>query len=182
MWIVKLARRLYFLIAFNFYAKPRITRTDYVTLLGCSLEIPPTTFHPGLYFSSKYLGEYVQTLNLHNIKVLDVGCGSGILSLVAALRGASVTGVDINPKAVAATTENAKRNALASLVSARVGDLFGALAVDEQFDIILFNPPFYDGEPGDDSDRAWRGGENYQVIRRFAHSAPAFLTGNGKII
>ena len=45
--------------------------------------------------------------------VLDYGCGSGILAIAAKKLGANtVTGVDIDPQALLATTENAKRNKL----------------------------------------------------------------------
>ena len=40
----------------------------------------------------------------------DVGCGSGILAIAAAARGATTVGVDIDPDAVAVTRENAERN------------------------------------------------------------------------
>lgn len=57
-------------------------------------------------------------------RVLDVGCGSGILSLAALLFGAKqVTGIDIDPEAVAATWANARRNGLEGGVSAALTPL-----------------------------------------------------------
>jgi len=45
--------------------------------------------------------------------VLDVGCGSGILGLVALIRGAArVRAIDVDPEAVAVTRENAHRNGM----------------------------------------------------------------------
>jgi ribosomal protein L11 methyltransferase len=45
--------------------------------------------------------------------LLDVGCGSGVLSVAASLLGhAPVTGVDVEPASVEATLENAARNAV----------------------------------------------------------------------
>lgn len=56
--------------------------------------------------------------------VLDVGCGSGILAIAAGLLGArQVLGVDTDPIAVEATTENAKRNELTSVITARRGSM-----------------------------------------------------------
>lgn len=57
-------------------------------------------------------------------RVLDVGCGSGILAVAAARFGArEVLGVDINPVAVEATSANARRNRVARVVRARAGSL-----------------------------------------------------------
>jgi ribosomal protein L11 methyltransferase len=52
---------------------------------------------------------------------LDVGCGSGILAIAAARLGvARVDAIDVDPDAVAATGENARRNAVADRVRASV--------------------------------------------------------------
>jgi ribosomal protein L11 methyltransferase len=52
---------------------------------------------------------------------LDVGCGSGILAIAAAGLGVSrVDAIDVDPDAVVATTENARRNGVADRIHARV--------------------------------------------------------------
>jgi len=57
-------------------------------------------------------------------RVLDVGCGSGILSLAAARLGAaSVVALDTDPLAVEATLANARRNRLGRRITARLGSL-----------------------------------------------------------
>jgi ribosomal protein L11 methyltransferase len=61
---------------------------------------------------------------LQGARVLDVGCGSGILSIAAAKLGAqSVYSVDIDPIAIEATTINAARNGLSEVIRTRVGSL-----------------------------------------------------------
>ncbi len=49
--------------------------------------------------------------------LLDVGCGTGVLSIAAARQGFVVSGCDIDPEAVAIAVRNAERNAVADRVS-----------------------------------------------------------------
>jgi ribosomal protein L11 methyltransferase len=61
---------------------------------------------------------------LAGARVLDVGCGSGILAIAAARLGAaSVLGVDPDPIAIESTTANARRNRLVRRVRARQGSV-----------------------------------------------------------
>lgn len=71
-------------------------------------------------------------------KVLDIGCGSGILSIAAALLGCSdVLGVDIDEDAVAAAKENVALNGAEDAVRIRKGDL--TEGIDFKADIITAN-------------------------------------------
>lgn len=70
-------------------------------------------------------------------RVLDVGCGSGILSIAAGLFGAeSVLGLDTDQIAIDATTANARRNRLARRIRARAGSLPSG---QPPFDLVLAN-------------------------------------------
>ena len=57
-------------------------------------------------------------------RVLDVGSGSGVLSITAALLGASrATGVDIDPETIGNALENARLNGVADRVDAHAGPM-----------------------------------------------------------
>ncbi len=71
-------------------------------------------------------------------RVLDVGCGAGLLSLCAARRGAQVTGGDVHHAALDYAGRNAAFAGLS--IDFVVANLFGPL-VDQVFDLILFNAP-----------------------------------------
>ena len=59
---------------------------------------------------------------LDGARVLDVGCGSGILAIAALKLGAAAAlGVDTDPIAIEATIANARRNGLARRIRARAG-------------------------------------------------------------
>jgi ribosomal protein L11 methyltransferase len=80
---------------------------------------------------------------LDGARVLDVGCGSGILAIAAARLGArSVHGVDTDPIAVEATVANARRNRVARRVGAGRGSVplvGGPPAARGPFDLVLAN-------------------------------------------
>jgi ribosomal protein L11 methyltransferase len=96
-----------------------------------------TGLHPTTRLCLAALEALADRRALDGGRVLDVGCGSGILAIAAAKLGAStVLGVDTDPIAVEATTANAERNGLAERQSARDGSLpTGAWP----FDLILAN-------------------------------------------
>ncbi len=127
------------------------------------------------------MGEYLLGMNLDSIRLLDMGCGSGILSLVGASRGASVIAVDLNPAAVDATVINASANGLEERIWASVGNLFDPVA-GQKFDLIVFNPPFYPGEPQNPADLAWRSGDNHTTLRRFLQGSVEHLAEGGKVL
>jgi ribosomal protein L11 methyltransferase len=71
------------------------------------------------------------------VRAIDVGCGSGILAIAAALLGVStVLGLDTDQIAVDATVANAKRNRLARRIRARRGTLPSG---DRPFDAVFAN-------------------------------------------
>lgn len=66
-----------------------------------------------LWPSAKALATYVaQAPDLTNRRVLELGCGIGAASVVAAARGATVVASDIEPRAIMLAERNAKRNGL----------------------------------------------------------------------
>lgn len=71
--------------------------------------------------------------------VLEVGSGTGIISIHLARRGHQVTAVDLNPKAVQATKFNAKNNKVN--IEVLEGNLFSSVQ-NRRFDTIVCNPPY----------------------------------------
>lgn len=175
------ARRILYHLQYHLVARRRLSRDDAIRLFDFSLVIPQTVFHPSLFHTSRFLGEYISSIDLRGISALDIGCGSGIISLIAARAGASVAGVDINPKAVEATRNNAARNNLAKSVIPYLGDLYEPVA-NRRFDYVFMNPPFYPGEPKDPADHAWRSGKEFDFLRRLARLSVDHLTPSGQIV
>jgi ribosomal protein L11 methyltransferase len=96
-----------------------------------------TGLHPTTHLCLAALDDLAGRGALNAARVLDVGCGSGILAIAAAkLGGATVLGVDTDPIAIEATVANAGRNGLGDRISARRGSLPSGEA---PFDVIVAN-------------------------------------------
>jgi ribosomal protein L11 methyltransferase len=93
-------------------------------------------FGTGTHASTALCLEWLATHALAGQRVLDFGCGSGILAIAALKLGAdSALAVDIDPQALIATQSNAEANG----VGARITCASVAQFVDESVDIVLAN-------------------------------------------
>ena len=79
--------------------------------------------------------------------ILDLGCGYGVVGIVMkkVFKGAEVTCVDKNKRAVGLAKENGKNNGV-PLKACLESDCLSAIAEDEKFDLILTNPPVRAGK------------------------------------
>ena len=72
---------------------------------------PGTAFGTGSHETTRMVIRQLQKYTTQNCQVLDVGCGSGILSVVALKYGAAhALGTDLDPNAIIASKENAQQN------------------------------------------------------------------------
>lgn len=115
--------------------------------------------------------------------VLEIGTGTGLVSICASYKCSNVTSTDINPHAIKCATSNVKLNNRNNVTIIK-SDLFEN--IKDTYDLIIFNTPYLpvieEEHVDDDYSKAWDGGENgREVIDKFIKQAPTYLKKEGKI-
>jgi len=117
--------------------------------------------------------------------LLDLGCGAGLVSVLASQQGAIVTAADFNPDALEIAIKNSKNYGFD--IKTIETDMFSNIT--EKYDYIYFNPPYLPHEDIDDElakktpelARAWDGGkEGRKYIDIFLNEYREHLNGGGK--
>lgn len=103
------------------------------------LELDPgLAFGTGSHPTTRLCMEWLEANPPHGISVLDYGCGSGILAMVAKkLGGAQVFGVDIDPQAIESARYNSERNHCE--IDYYLPEEFSAAAQQQAYDIVVAN-------------------------------------------
>lgn len=176
-----IGRGIYFLRRMNSDKAPRTC-----SVLGSSFSIMPGVFSPALSkateFFAKELVKYVQGKS-----IFEVGCGSGIISVLCALNGASqVFCSDISDAAIKNTVLNARQHGVENKVHIIHSSDFDSVV--GRFDIVFFALPYVYIE--DVSPIAERFGdltysifdEKYAAQRLFLQKAARYVAPDGKIL
>ncbi len=104
------------------------------------LELEPgRAFGTGLHETTSLVARalHEHRVELQNARILDVGCGSGILSIIALALGAKeARAIDVDSDAAAVTRENAARNAMTARVNADTTDV---ARIDERYPVVVAN-------------------------------------------
>lgn len=118
-----------------------ISDSKYASEITCEYPIiinPKQAFGSGSHQTTRLIIRYLLDFDTKNKSVLDMGCGTGVLSIVAAKCGARrIVAIDIDPWSQRNATENASLNHTETLIDIRLG---GAEQIgDDRFDIVLAN-------------------------------------------
>ena len=96
---------------------------------------PKLSFGTGHHQTTHMMIQWLLETPSNHADVLDMGCGTGILGILAGKRGAkSVHGIDVDTWCIENTLENAQRNGVAMTV-----DLGGSEVLSGTYDLILAN-------------------------------------------
>jgi len=136
---------------------------------------------------------FIRSRNLSKPRILDVGVGSGVISVTLAneLSECSIVSLDISEKAIAVAKKNADNLGGKEKIEFRQSDFFSALNPDEKFDLILSNPPYISHEEykdlppevlADPKISLVADNDGLGAIESLVKEAPNFLNKDGRLM
>ncbi len=160
-------------------------RTEAIEDFDQRLVIRPTVFWEPLDTTSlrKLIRE---TPLVREKKILEIGTGSGLVSLCCVQAGAAeVIATDVNQNAVECARLNAERMGFDSKLDVRLVDTknakaFAVIRADERFDLIISNPPWEEGKPTSIDQYALYD-PNFELLKSLLTEARSYLTPNGEL-
>jgi release factor glutamine methyltransferase len=152
--------------------KKYLSKTRSYTYKNIRLQVPSSVFHPGFFFSTHLLLEQIKRFPLQNKKILELGAGSGLISIYSVQHGGVVTATDINPIAIKFLYENCRENNVR--INIIESDLFDRVPL-QAFDIIVINPPYYKKEPQSLADYAWFCGKNGEYFQNLFEGLKKYM-------
>lgn len=147
---------------------PRVVEVD-----GRPIHVAPGVLDPVATKAGAWFAQQVVDLGVDGTHLLDMGCGTGVVGVLAEQAGAKVTACDLDPNAIQCARQN-------GLEDVREGDLFNPVN-GMRFQIICFNPPFI-AQParGRRLDLAMMGGTQLETLRRFSAAVDDHLAPDGR--
>ncbi len=116
--------------------------SEVVDFRGMQVQVMPGVFSPRVSHAPDYIVENWRIPN--GSRVLDLGCGSGVLGLYALYSGAgSLVAIDKNPQACKNTALNAKSLGFSSRTTVLEGNGYEPLSPSDDFDVIILSPPYW---------------------------------------
>ena len=156
-------------------ARKRLSEAREVELVDFEAAGLTLSVEPGVYAAGKLdpgTAVLLETFDFESLagkRVLDLGCGYGLLALKASLAGATVTALDDDLTAVRSTHRNAKTYGLD--LRCLHSDVTSELHPTDTFDAVVMNPPFHVGK-----------GVRLELPRAFIAAAHKHLVPGGELV
>lgn len=152
-----------------------LKRDRYYESHGIKLLVKKGVFHPGFFFSTKFLLAELMLLPLRNKTLLELGAGSGLISFSAAKAKAVVTATDISSVAIEGLAENTEQLKLP--VKVLQSNLFEKIP-KQTFDYIIINPPYYPKKAETEEQMAWFCGADFEYFHALFKDLGSFVQRN----
>ncbi|MDA3838168.1 MAG: class I SAM-dependent methyltransferase, partial [Candidatus Delongbacteria bacterium] len=118
-----------------------------------------------------------------DLKILDMGCGSGVISYILndQVENSTICFTDILPESIASALLNLERSKISTnkLIAMNPGSLYEN--IDRKFDLIVFNPPWIDARSSNRSELALND-KDQATVKAFLSVSKDHLNSEGKIL
>ncbi|MCK4981128.1 MAG: methyltransferase, partial [Candidatus Delongbacteria bacterium] len=181
-----------FLLPFRFYNDliKKLSESIYVKVAGAEFRAGTNVLLPKSQETYKLFKQAIEIESpKNNIEILDMGCGSGVISYLLndQVNNSTICFTDILPESIASTLLNLKTliddkgNSRANnkFIAMNPGSLYDN--IDRKFDLIVFNPPWIDARSSNRSELALND-KDQTTVKEFLVRSKDHLNPNSKIL
>jgi len=151
-------------------------RLQRIKFMGEEFILLPEVFDPRGVISTELLAKVLPLQG----EILEVGCGSGVLTCLAARTASRVLAFDVNPIAAKNALMNTRLHNLQGKVDVLTADA-SSLEVKRLFDVALVNPPYLPLRPRNLVEAAWCAGEKLELLESMLRFSYRHLKSGGRI-
>jgi release factor glutamine methyltransferase len=174
----KTIKRILFRILYPL-SKIYLSKERIYTYEDITVKVLPGVFHPGLFFSTKILLKYLESIELNEITLLELGAGTGLISISAAKQNAKATATDINSTAIRNIKLNAEMNSVE--LSILHSDIFDNIP-EQTFDFVIINPPYFAKDQKNEKEYAWFCGSDFHFFRKLFKQIGDYICASTNVI
>jgi release factor glutamine methyltransferase len=177
-WYIKILKKISYALLLPI-SKWYASNERKTTIDNIAITIKAGVFHPGLFFSTKFLLCWIKRQRLLYLSIIELGAGTGLLSVFSAKNGAKVTATDISENAIQNLKINSENN------NAPIHIIHSDLFMDipwQHFDLLLINPPYYPKNPTNEDECAWYCGEDFDYFQKLFFQMKLFMKESSKAI
>lgn len=152
-----------------------------ITILNRNFDVFPNVFPPSYFCDTEF---FVKSMpNVVGKNILEVGCGTGVASVMFALSGAlDVVAVDINQQAIINTKHNINKHQVFNKIDCFYSDVFSTIKQEPIFDMVYWNIPFGKVDVPLSILEKSVFDTGYAAISRFFNEAANYLKPDGYIL
>lgn len=163
------------------YKKIKEHKNPYeIEVNGLKITVFPNVFSPKYFVDSSWFAKELPLIVEKN-SLLEIGTGTGIISLSCALKGADVTFTDLNEDAIKNAKYNFEKHKLK--FENYEGDIYEAIPKEKKYDFIFWAHPFNKGtNPNEDILLKAGFDFNYESLEKYISETENHLSNNGRLL
>ncbi|MBU2856540.1 methyltransferase [Acidithiobacillus ferrooxidans] len=155
-----------------------ISREAHYKINGLTIYAPPGIYHPTNTSSSLFLLHFLEKINVTKKRILEIGAGTGVISIYLAKNGNSLISSDISELCCACMCWNSSSNGVT--IDIIKSNMWENISDKTMADIVIFNPPLLDKKIENETELSLCDPDG-KLVNKFLSGVSKFIKPTGDV-